>query len=177
MDTAKLHELAYVLAGPDCSFILGTEQAPFMGGEYILYVFENTARARFCIRLPLKPTMHTVLRMEHEASFCRRIDIEQLPLFQWTIACDTTSNDPLHTPYFALGWAEGVPLSWTDSTPAEEGDRKKILHAIGQSSIDLLRVCTEGNITMASGLDSHDIWVHPAVEICLLVRRERVLLY
>jgi hypothetical protein len=41
MDMAKLLDLANVLAGSDCSIIFGTEQAPFMGVECIVYVSEH----------------------------------------------------------------------------------------------------------------------------------------
>jgi len=120
------------------------------------YTFQNTAqKTRFCICLPRELTLHTGLQMEHEASFRRRIDIEQLPLFQRLIACDTTSSNPPHTPYFVLGWAEGVPPKWTDSTPAEDGYGKKILYAIAQSNMDLLRIRIEDNSQWGSITESH----------------------
>ncbi|KAI1173342.1 hypothetical protein F4777DRAFT_558127 [Nemania sp. FL0916] len=116
-----------------------------MGGQSTVYVFKNTTlKIRFCIHLPGDLSTHTTLQLEYEASIRRKINKAQLPLFQRLLSWDATSSNKLNMPYMAINWAEGASLKWTDSITAEEGDRKKILHAVAQSCMDLLRIQTEG---------------------------------
>ncbi|KAI1419465.1 hypothetical protein F5Y12DRAFT_247103 [Xylaria sp. FL1777] len=146
LDPSAIRTMAENLVGSTCHFILDTENNPFTGGEYVIYALENNPKSRrICLRIPRNPTgPYISLLLEREADFRRRIDAARVDLFQPLIAYDHTPDNSLHTPYLALGWADGSPLKWSDTNPAAECDRKHILRAIANASLDLLGIRQAG---------------------------------
>ena len=106
---------------------------------------------------------YTGLQMEHEAAVCRRIDKAQPPRFQRFIACDARSSNPLHMPYLALSWAEGVSLRWTDSTLAAASYWPQPLsgpHALLRSSRHLQVGCESPRCDAAEPIDPPSLFMH-----------------
>lgn len=136
-------------------FILNTENTPWCGGEYLIYTLEAEADARrLCVRTPKKPHGPSIsLQLRQEAEIRSRVDTACINLFQPLIASDLSADNLLNTPYLVLGWADGSPLRWSDTIPPDEGTRRKVLHAVANASIDLLRVYESGAISDNSLMD------------------------
>ena len=98
----RLGEQAQTLAGLGCRFILDTDHTPFVGGECLIYAFEDIFRRRFGLRIPRNVPQHASQLLEREAVYRGLIDREQLPRFQKMIAYDASSNNILQAPYIAL---------------------------------------------------------------------------
>jgi hypothetical protein len=145
LNPAAILTLVENLIRAHCHFILDTDRAPFCGGEYAIYALEDEEKSRrLCLRIPRDRTgCHTALLLEQEAEIRRRIDAARIPLFQPLIAYDPTADNAIKAPYLALGWADGSPLKWSDAYPAAN-DRKSVIQAVSNASLDLLRVQQPG---------------------------------
>jgi hypothetical protein len=152
--TAKVPTISKIvesLYGSPPVFILDTEKTPFCGGEYAVFAVEieqanvEQAKRRLCIRLPrLVTKLYTSLLLSREVDLRQRIESANVYPFQKLITFDASYDNALQSPYMILGWADGKPLSWTDSSP--EGDfRKTVLRKIANASLDLLKVSESGS--------------------------------
>jgi len=128
-------------------FILGTEKKPCVGGEYIIYAMElMETRRRVCVRLPrVVPGPHTSFLPQREADLRRRIALADVHLFQPLITFDPSSDNIIQYPYMILGWADGTPLSWSDTSPGDRNLRNNVLRAVANASLDMLRVYQTGS--------------------------------
>ena len=138
-------KLAEKAIGEHCRFLLDAETKFFFGGEYFVYPFESTAsRTRLCVRIPRNSASpYASVLLQREADIRRRIEAAQIELVQPVIAVHPTADNPLHTPFLVLGWADGSPLDWSDVLPSDEGVRQHVLRSIANTSLELLRVCDD----------------------------------
>lgn len=139
--SADVRTLATKVTGSPCHFIHNTEAEPLSGGEYIVYALESSDDDRVSIRIPKNRTNpYTPLLLKREADIRQRIDDAGLRLFQPLLAFSTTTENPLCAPFLALGWAEGKPLCWSDTQPAAEDERRRVLRSIANASLDLISI-------------------------------------
>ena len=147
-NNAAVIQLVDSLLGSSSRFICGTGEAPFAGGEYLIYALELEIQSRrVCIRVPkeaLKP--HTGMRLMQEADLRRRIDTANISVFQPLIQFDPSMDNLLHTPYMLLGWADGGLLAWSENSPSLPDLRHRILRAVADASLDLLQVRQTGSL-------------------------------
>jgi hypothetical protein len=68
------------------------------------------------------------------------------------VTSDPTADNLLKTHYIALSWVDGSPLKWSDTHPATEHDRKCVIRAIANASLDLLRIRQPGTYIYISSL-------------------------
>lgn len=151
VNTAGVLEQASSLTGSPCHFILGTEHKPFGGGENLVFAVDNTRHLRIGIRVPRIRTPYTAQMVEKEVRFRKAIQRENIGRFQQLIGYSSSCNNLVQAPFIALSWTDGVRLQWTDQSPADEGDRNKVISSIAQATIDLLSVRNIGK----SQIDAH----------------------
>lgn len=146
IQTTAMTELVGSVLGSSPIFILGTDKEPFRGGEYIIYAMEvGEEHRRICIRIPKVATgPHTSLLLDREVDLRRRIELAKIHHFQPLITSDSSVNNPLQSPYMMLGWADGRPLSWSDSSPSQKELRRNVLRSVANASLDMLRVQDTG---------------------------------
>ncbi|KID97317.1 Protein kinase-like domain protein, partial [Metarhizium majus ARSEF 297] len=150
-----IRTLATEITGSPCTFIHNTEFAPLAGGEYIVYALASSSGFHISIRIPKEPTnLHTSILLNREAEFRRRINTAKLSLFQPLLAFSDAMNNSLRFPFLALGWVDGSPLRWSDTIPATDIERRRILHCIANASLDLLHVSQESKQTALEWIQS-----------------------
>lgn len=82
--------------------------------------------------------------MRSETFLCKAIARERIPRFQELLGYSDSCVNPIKALFVALRWADGLLLQWSDSSPADENDRNKIIDATAQATIDVLRVQERG---------------------------------
>ncbi|KAH6621341.1 hypothetical protein B0J18DRAFT_224216 [Chaetomium sp. MPI-SDFR-AT-0129] len=149
LDPTAIRTLVENLIGGPCHFIHDTNRTPFRGGHCAVYALEDEEHSRrLCLRIPHNRTCcHTALHLEDGARIRRHIDAAGIDLFQPLITYDHTTENLIKAPYLALGWADGKPLRWSDAFPATE-DRKSVIRAVANVSLDLLRVQQPGKTAL-----------------------------
>ncbi len=145
LNPTAIRSLVENLIGGPCHFILNTNISSFYGREYTIYALEDEATSRrLCLRIPHNwAGCHIAPVIEQEAEVRRHIDAARIDLFQPLIAYDPTTENLIKAPYLALCWADGSPLKWSDAYPATN-DRRSIIRAVANASLDLLRVQRPG---------------------------------
>lgn len=145
-DPKAIEALMMSVLGSPPAFILNTDKNPFQGGEYVIYAMAiGEERRKVSVRIPRAIAgPHTNLQLSREVEFRRRIQLAEVDLFQPLLRYDSSHDNLLQSPYMILGWAEGRPMIWTDSFPAEEQQRRTVLQAVANASLDMLRVCETG---------------------------------
>lgn len=145
IDPTAIRTLVENLMGGPCHFIHDTNTAPFLGGEYARYALKDEKNSRrLCLRIPQNRTgCHAALRVEDEAKVRRYIDAVGINLFQPLVTYDPTTENLIKAPYLALGWADGSLLRWSDISPVAD-DRKSVMRAVANASLDLLRIQQPG---------------------------------
>jgi len=144
INVAGILEQARLLTGLRCHFIFDTAQNPFYGGENIIFVVEDSRRSRVAVRVPRLEGPYAARVVGVEALHRRAIEHEEIGRVQRMIGYSTSCENPVKAPFIALKWADGAHLQWTDSKPADEKDRRKVIHAIAQISMDMLTVRQNG---------------------------------
>ncbi|KAB5570378.1 hypothetical protein GE09DRAFT_1171077 [Coniochaeta sp. 2T2.1] len=104
LNSKSILTVAESLLDSACHFTLGTETAPFAGGEYIIYSLESESKSRsICLRIPRDSTNpHVGFLVAQEAGVRRRIDAARIPLFQPLLFADPTADNELGET--ALNW-------------------------------------------------------------------------
>ena len=144
ISVAGILEQTSLLTGFPCRFIFDTAQNPFYGGENIVFVVEDSRLSRVAVRIPRLEASYAARVVEIEVLHRLAIEYEGIDRVQSMIDYSTSCENPIKTPFIALKWADGTHLQWTDSEPADERDRNKVIHAIAQISMDLLIVRQKG---------------------------------
>ncbi|KAK4189872.1 hypothetical protein QBC35DRAFT_379302 [Podospora australis] len=150
LNPTAIRTLVQNLMGGPCHFILNTDISPFRGGEYIVYALEDeeAKSRRLCLRIPRnRAGCHIAPVIEHEAEVRRQINAARIDLFRPLIAYDPPTENLIRAPYLALCWADGSPLKWSDAYPATN-DRRSIIRAVANASLDLLRVQRPGETAL-----------------------------
>jgi len=150
VDTTAIAHIVESLFGSPPVFILGTENSPYLGGEYAIYAVEiEKACRRLCVRLPrMVNGPHTSHLLSREVSIRQCIDRANVRPFQQLITFDISYDNALRSPYMILDWADGKPLSWTDSSPCERDCRNKVLQKVANAALDMLSVCRSGSLPL-----------------------------
>ncbi len=119
----------------------------FSGKHHTVFPLQGSqSKSNYCIRMPKEPTQGSPdLLLQQEAVIRQRISAAGVGLVQPLIASNATTDNPLRTPFLALGWAEGKPLIWSDTVPSSEEARHNVLDAVANASIDLLSVNSVSN--------------------------------
>ncbi|KAL9024041.1 MAG: hypothetical protein Q9196_006805 [Gyalolechia fulgens] len=89
--------------------------------------------------------------VEKEVRFRKAIERANISRFQQLIGYSSSCDNLVQAPFIALSWTDGVRLQWTDQSPADEGDRNKVISSIAQATIDLLSVRSIGKFQ----IDAH----------------------
>ena len=144
INTEKVREVAEGLMGSLCHFILDTHNVPFGGGECIVYALEDSLKDRLSIRIPRAVLTDAAQMVENEVFFRKSMDREGVPYCQRLIGHDSSSHNTLQRPYIALQWTDGIQLEWSDTYPPDAEQRNKIIKAISEFNIALLRVQQRG---------------------------------
>lgn len=150
VDTTAIVHIIESLFGSLPVFILGSKNSPYLGGEYAIYAVEiKKACRRLCIRLPrMVNGPHTSQLLGREVNLRQSIDHANVRPFQRLITFDTSYDNALRSPYMILDWADGKPLSWTDSSPCERDCRNKVLQEVANAVLDMLSVCRTGSLSL-----------------------------
>jgi hypothetical protein len=132
-----------------CSFILGTEKAPFGGGENIVFALQDHNGREICMRIQREFTKLTSYVLNSEVNFRKAIESFGISGFQKVIGYSLEGNDLIHAPFIMLEWVHGVTLRWTDDFPIDVNDRNKIIRAVAKVTIDLLKIQQHGKYSLS----------------------------
>lgn len=145
LDKSRIKALAEDLLDSPCHFMLGTEADPkcHIGAENLVYPLESDSGRRICVRIPKRGHAFISHVVRREIEIRRSIEAAGIDLFEPILASNPRDSRE-RAPYIALGWADGDPMNWTDSKPASEDERRKIIRAVANASLDLLQIQEPG---------------------------------
>lgn len=97
-----------------------------------------------------KSTESTSCILSKEVEYLKAIESFDIPRFQKVIDYEMHGNPLICAPFISVEWADGEPLRWTDTSPADLSHRQKIIHAIAEATLDLLQIQRPGKLTTTS---------------------------
>ncbi|CAD6441214.1 f32e9f32-1f26-470b-9d15-45451122ce46 [Sclerotinia trifoliorum] len=147
IDIKRVREQAELLTLPRCSFILGTDTAPFRGGECLIYVLQDQSQTKIGIRIPHAEWL-TPDKVREEFYFRKSLEERNVRGLQKMIAFNDEYENHLGHPWIASLWVDGETLKWSISQPKQQLRRMALMEGIARISVDFLQVQKLG-ITIA----------------------------
>ncbi|KAL5606855.1 uncharacterized protein BROUX77_004048 [Berkeleyomyces rouxiae] len=127
-------------------FVYDTDVSPIVSTQGVLYVLQGTSRQRYSLRIPTHLSHHSkddiVRAVQHQVGLLRRLADSG---FSWSprlMAESTEFDNPLGSPYMVVGWIEGRPLRWNDTSPSDRRLRNKVLWQMADIILELA-MCTQ----------------------------------
>lgn len=127
-----------------CSFILGTEKEPLGGGECVIYALQDHSGRAVGMRIYRDHGESSTYLLQNEIKNRKKIGMHQINRFQKLLGFGPTQDSVVRVPFVLLEWAHGRPLVWTDALPSNLFDRERIIFAVANTTMDLLRVQESG---------------------------------
>lgn len=92
--------------------------------------------------------------LQNELKYRREIERLGLEFFQKIISFSETGNQLVSNPFICLTWAEGQPLTWSDSVPETRSKRNDLIKKLANSCLDLLSIQEEGNSNLVPFIET-----------------------
>jgi len=121
-----------------------------MGGEAVVFALQDHQGRKIGIRIQRKSTEATSYILSKEVEYLKAIESFNIARFQKVIDYEIHGNPLICAPFISVEWADGEPLRWTDTCPADLSHRRKIIHAIAEATLDLLQIQRPGKLTTSS---------------------------
>ncbi|KAG6000617.1 hypothetical protein E4U54_001358 [Claviceps lovelessii] len=158
MQCSYSHALATKAAGSPWHFIHNTEHAPVCGGQNAVHALESRSGYRVAIHVPLKIVFiwddKKYVDFSIEAELRQRIDRARIAFSQPFLAFSGTVDNPIGCPFLVLGWVDGSPLRWSVSVPASNVERHRVIRAVANAGLDLLRINENRKVTALDWIQS-----------------------
>lgn len=130
----------YDAACPSCIFVQGTEQEPYHGGQCNVFALQDHRARWVALRIFREEGPSSEFLVYTEVKLRRQVEQHGIKSFQTIISYSTTGNQLIRNPFICLTWAFGKPLVWNETVPETRAERDRLIHAIANVSLDLLRV-------------------------------------
>lgn len=131
---------SYDAACPSCVFVQGTEENPYHGGQCNVYALQDHKARWVALRIFHDAGPSSAFLVSNEVKLRRQIEQHGINSFQTIISYAETGNHFIRNPFICLGWTFGKPLVWNETVPGTRAERDKVIQAIANVSLDLLRV-------------------------------------
>lgn len=119
--------------GGECVIVAVQQEDPHGGDRRLAFRVQRTS-SRFASRLILREVKHR-----------RAIEEAGIAGFQRLVAFDATYENGIGAPYILLEWVDGVGrLQWSGATPPYREQRARVIRAVANVSLDLLKINCEG---------------------------------
>lgn len=143
-----LEEAERTLGGQPCSLLSDEAGKPLVniGGECVIVaVQDDTHDRRLAFRVQRTSPRFASRLILREVKHRRAIEEAGIVGFQRLITFDATYENAIGAPYILLEWAEGVgQLQWSGATPPCRDHRARVIRAVANVSLDLLKINCEG---------------------------------
>lgn len=127
------------IAGVPCRFILNTDKKPFQGGQRVVFALESSDGERYAVRVERDTSDALKPKLEWEIGLLRSIKDLKIHHLPFLAGYELQPAPPLTI----TNWVNGVPLEWSDITPASNV-RKLVIQTIAEVTLNMLKIQSPG---------------------------------
>jgi hypothetical protein len=113
-----------------------------VGADSIIFALEDHQSHQVGARIQRMSTDSYVLMKEVE--HLKAIENHKIPQFQKLLGYELHGNQLIRSPFMAVEWVVGTPLIWTDTSPVNVSQGDQVIHAVAQTTVDLLQIQKPG---------------------------------